>query len=256
MSEHKSLAEALAAAQGEYPPIEKKELNSHFGKKYADLAGGMEPVRPILARHGISYTQTFDVVDGTIFLQTRVMAAGEASDSKFPITQPPNPQDFVKTSTYYRRVQLFSALGIFPQGEDDDGNTAREVANTQEPPRKERQPQAVKANGNGRHIDTRGVDPKVAVDTAIEASQSAGIKKDPWELLGIPLLEVLPKMKQMIAEQPWSDVEPLVHHYYTTLDLTPHERSQVKAAFRARKDAREKAETTVDRYESYDGRVT
>jgi len=255
MSEHTSLTAALAAAQGEFPPVVKRHPNLHFKSKYADFADGMTVILPILSKHGIAFTQTFHVADGVLMLRTSVRKGDEEIASELPITQPQRPQDFVSLSTYYKRVGGFSILCITPEGEDDDGNSVNDVATTQEPPRQTRQPPPVKANGNGRHIDTRGVDPKVAAEAAIEASQSAGIK-DPWGLSSIPLLEVLPKMKQMISEQPWSDVEPLVRHYYTILDLTAHERSQVKAAFKARKDAREKAETTVDRYESYDGRVT
>lgn len=164
MSEHKSLSAALAAAQAEYPPIEKTSVNPHFKSSYADLADGMGPIRPILARHGIAYTQTFHVADGTLMLRTKLRWQGEEEVSELPIAQPPKPQDFVALTTYYRRVALFSIAGITPCNEDDDGQTANGVATTQAPPRQTRQPP--------RKLDVVGKSPEAAVEQALAAQDT------------------------------------------------------------------------------------
>jgi hypothetical protein len=136
MSEHANLTAALAAAQAEYPTILKGSVNPHFKSTYADLADGMGPIRPILAKHGIAYTQTFHVVDGILILRTSLRYGAETIDSELPITQPPKPQDFIALTTYYRRVGLFSIAGITPANEDDDGEAANSVATTQAPPKR------------------------------------------------------------------------------------------------------------------------
>jgi hypothetical protein len=140
VSEHPNLTAALAAAQAEYPTILKGSVNPHFKSTYADLADGMGPIRPILAKHGIAYTQTFHVVDGILILRTSLRHGAETVDSELPITQPPKPQDFIALTTYYRRVGLFAIAGITPANEDDDGEAANKVATTQAPPRQPQPP--------------------------------------------------------------------------------------------------------------------
>lgn len=142
---HTCLSQALAAAQAEYPRIIKGSLNPHFRTSYADLADGMEPIRPLLAKHGIAYTQTFHVGDGgKLMLRTKLWHRDEQEISDIPIEQPPKPQEFVALSTYYRRVTLFAIAGITPADEDDDGESTAGLGTQQpaEPPRRTSAPPA------------------------------------------------------------------------------------------------------------------
>jgi hypothetical protein len=225
MAEHKSLSEALAAAQAEYPAIEKTSVNPHFKSSYADLADGMDPIRPILARHGIAYTQTFSVVDGTLLLRTKLRWQGEEEVSDLPIAQPPKPQDFVALTTYYRRVALFSIAGITPCNEDDDGNTANEVA----PARQTRQPTAAKPK-----LDVVGKSPGEAVDAALAAQD-----RDPWKLEGIPAENVATVMIAAIGnpERPWHEITKALAVYRDRVTLTDHERKLVNEARELRRKA-------------------
>jgi hypothetical protein len=192
MSEHKSLVAAMVAAQGDYPPVEKKSVNPHFKKNYADLAGAMEVIRPVLTKHGIAFTQTFHVADGVLMLRTSLMHGAESMPSELPISQPANPQDFVKLTTYYRRVALFSMLGITPVGEDDDGNSIANVATTQEPPpRQQRPPAAAKPNGTGAVRS-----PAEEVDDA----QAALDAKDPLRILALPLKERIQTLEWALSD--------------------------------------------------------
>jgi hypothetical protein len=187
MSEHPNLAAALAAAQAEYPRIEKTSVNPHFKSRYTDLGDGMEHIRPILSRHGLAYAQSFDVVDGTLVLVTELLRGAEAKKSILPIIQPPKAQDFVSLSTYYRRVALFSLAGITPVNEDDDGNTANDVAPAQVEPRQtrqpDRQPEHVKRGPMMRAQEeamaaagaVRAVDQRLIADARMYASAIAGM---------------------------------------------------------------------------------
>lgn len=228
MAEHANLTAALAAAQGEFPTIVKGSVNPHFKSTYADLADGMGPIRPILAAHGIAYTQTFHVVDGILLLRTSLRHGTEEIASDIPISQPPKPQDFVSLTTYYRRVALFSIAGITPANEDDDGQAANDVATTQSPPRQPEPPKPPKP----RKVDTTGLSPAQAVD-AVLAAQSEG--DDPWSLDGTVIERVVPSIVERINAQPWAEVERLTSYYVEKLSLTEHERAQVRKAYAIRK---------------------
>ncbi len=231
MAEHKSLSAALAAAQAEYPAIEKTSVNPHFKSSYADLADGMGPVRPILAKHGIAYTQTFHVVDGTLLLRTKLRWQAEEEVSDIPISQPPKPQDFVALTTYYRRVGLFSIAGITPCNEDDDGQTANGAANTQAPPRRQPPP---------RKLDVVGKAPDDAVNAALAVQND-----DPWKLDGVPLDDLVEVMKSAIASRPWPEVTRMVPSYVKRLKLSPAETTLVRDAYAERRLAEIPVTTAV-----------
>lgn len=224
------LIKALAEAQAEFEPVVKKSENPHFKSKYADLAAGMEVVRPIIAKHGIAYTQTFDVTDGTLLLRTALRKGDEEISSILPITQPQQPQAFVSLTSYYRRVALFSILGITPVGDDDDGNAANEHTTTQAPPRQTRQPQ--------RQPPPRSASPQDEVERAIGAKvtpmQRPAEDTDPWKLGSIPAEHVAATMIAAIKSKPWHEVQAARQLYKGRLTLTAHEREQTHAAYEKR----------------------
>jgi hypothetical protein len=230
MSEHKTLADALLGFQGEMPAIEKTKDNPAFKKKYADLASAMEQLRPILAKHGIAHTQIFHVADTTLYLRTRLMAAGETLDSDLPINQPPNPQEFVKVTTYYRRVGLFSALGVTPQDEDDDGNTAAQVVTTRAP---------AKAPPPKREPLPPLPSPQAEVERALGATvtpiQRPDADTDPWKLASVPAEDVAALIITAIETRPWPEVTAALRVYRDKLTLTDHERELIRKAQAERK---------------------
>lgn len=231
MAEHANLTAALAAAQAEYPTIIKGSVNPHFKSHYADLADGMGPIRPILAKHGIAYTQTFHVVDGVLILRTSLRFGDQEIASELPITQPQKPQDFISLTTYYRRVGLFSICGITPANEDDDGTSANEVTTTQAPPRQTRQPQRQQG---------RVLSPTEEVERAIGASVTpinrAGEDTDPWRLAKLPAEEVADTMIAAIQIKPWPEVTAAVKLYADRLTLTDHEKGKIREALNVRRE--------------------
>jgi hypothetical protein len=121
-----ALAAALAKAQGELKNIEKGKINTHFKTKYADIADGLDVVRPVLSKHGIAIIQATDMNPdtGIFFLTTRLVhTSGEWVESIYPLPVG-KAQEQGSAITYARRYSLFSMVGVAGTNEDDDGNAA------------------------------------------------------------------------------------------------------------------------------------
>ena len=92
---HASLVEALAAAQGEFELIPKSKKVDAGSRKYhyADLAGVLAVVRPVLSRHGIALVQPIEKDGEGLILHTRLCGYGETLESSMPVVgQLSNPQ--------------------------------------------------------------------------------------------------------------------------------------------------------------------
>jgi len=139
MTEHKSqeIAELLAAlslAQGELNNVEKDSENPFFKSGYASLAACLNVVRPVLAKHGLSYQQTVSSGEAGQVCVTSVLGhkSGQwwASDLCLGINHNAQnaAQETGKVITYLRRYMLTAQLGIAQ--EDDDGNAGKLVSKT------------------------------------------------------------------------------------------------------------------------------
>jgi hypothetical protein len=126
---------ALAACQGELSDAAKSSSNPAFknqatGKasKYADLAEVLQTIRPVAAKHGISYVQAVEdgPREGTVAVSTRLMHKGEWLEGTIvlPLGQK-TAQGTGGCATYGRRYGLAAMFGI--SQEDDDGNAASGV---------------------------------------------------------------------------------------------------------------------------------
>jgi hypothetical protein len=121
-----ALAAALAKAQGELKNIEKGKINTHFKTKYADIADGLDVIRPVLSKNGIAVIQATDMNPdtGIFFLTTRLVhTSGEWVESIYPLPVG-KAQEQGSAITYARRYSLFSMVGVAGTNEDDDGNAA------------------------------------------------------------------------------------------------------------------------------------
>lgn len=115
---------ALAKAQGELENPLKDATNPHFRSKYATLDAGLNIVRAVLSKHGISVTQPTGFEDGVLMLYTRLACAGQWIQAEYPVSQfPVKQQELGSCLTYSRRYSLFSLVGIAGE-EDDDANAA------------------------------------------------------------------------------------------------------------------------------------
>lgn len=120
-------AKAFAAAQAQLANPKFDKVNTGFGKPsgYASLPSVLDAVRPVLNKHGIGLLQMVtNTGDGKFSLTTRLMhVSGESVETTFSMALPADPQKAVAMSTYLRRMQLSSMLGVAGD-EDDDGNVA------------------------------------------------------------------------------------------------------------------------------------
>lgn len=116
--------------------IENPELDSEnpafkrngVPTKYASLAACLRSVRKACNPQSVMYLQRLVREGDEYGLKSFVVGAGETMQiSEFPVTVPPNPQDFGRILTYTKRQQVQADWGIVGE-EDDDGNAAAEAA--------------------------------------------------------------------------------------------------------------------------------
>ncbi len=128
------VAEALAAAQGEFPEIPKsrtvrvksKRTDTEYTFSYAPLDTILGCVRPGLAKNGLALAQAV-VVDekGTELLRTSLLhSSGEWISNEIPVFTGGGDnasQNYGQGLTYARRYGVTALLCIAAE-EDDDGN--------------------------------------------------------------------------------------------------------------------------------------
>jgi ERF superfamily/Exodeoxyribonuclease X-like C-terminal len=120
------LAKALVAFHKEAPHIAMDSENPHFRSRFASLAGIMETVRPVLAKHGLAVVQEPCALEsGMPALRTTLMhISGESTSSVMPLAvEKPGPQAQGSALTYARRYSLLAVLGLVADP-DDDGNAS------------------------------------------------------------------------------------------------------------------------------------
>jgi hypothetical protein len=118
---------ALVAAQGGIKNITKEKKNTHFKNNYADIADGLDVIRPALSANGLAVTQStdFDQDRGLFTLHTRIYhISGEWIGSTYPLPTNGKAQDMGSAITYARRYALFALVGVAATDEDNDGNDA------------------------------------------------------------------------------------------------------------------------------------
>ena len=125
------LFEALAKAQAEFEAI-PEDAQGQIGKdrrfKYADFMTLIRHTRPYLVKHGLLLIQPLHYQDGMAVTTTIIAGHGARIESSFAFGADPNPQEFGRAHTYYRRYQLQAILGI--EGEDaDEARSANEKRN-------------------------------------------------------------------------------------------------------------------------------
>ena len=124
------LAKALAGAQGEMERAIVDKVNTHFKGKYATINAVLETIRPVLAKHGLSFTQTFDTVNDMHCMTTLLMhESGQFITSQVQLCKASEiAQEVGKKMTYFRRYTLGAMVGLSSGeeiAEDDDGEAER-----------------------------------------------------------------------------------------------------------------------------------
>lgn len=138
MSEHKSIAAALAKAQLSMGKALKKANNPHFRKSYADLGNVMDACLEPLNENGIALIQPTGTDEIGPYVKTILIhgESGETLESTVHlILGKKDMQGYGSAVTYARRYGLMAMAGIAP--EDDDGNAAAGSGQATETPRKQ-----------------------------------------------------------------------------------------------------------------------
>ncbi|MEN0066144.1 MAG: ERF family protein [Myxococcota bacterium] len=137
-TQYATLGEALAAAQGDMKDPPKRKTNPHFKSSYAGMDDLLEVVRPVLAKHGIAFTQLLDILDsGRQVLVTRLwIGDGTGTNelvSRSLLPEVQDPQKARSAVTYARRTAFESIVGV-AGCEDDDGESLATAARPQPAP--------------------------------------------------------------------------------------------------------------------------
>lgn len=123
---------ALAAAQGEFPPVAREKTvtvqtrsGPSYTFSYAPLDVILNAVRPVLSAHGLALVQRLEAPGGVPAIRTELLhASGGVLAASFPLgPAPDSPQALGSLLTYLRRYAVVSLLGIAAE-EDDDGRQA------------------------------------------------------------------------------------------------------------------------------------
>ena len=123
----RTLYQALSAAQAEMRNPTFDKINPHFKSKFASLAAVRDAVVPVLARHGICMTQTYDFYEGAQVLVTTLYYGDDRIESQVPLPAYTQPQAWASATTYIRRVSLMAIAGVCGD-EDDDAEEATQTA--------------------------------------------------------------------------------------------------------------------------------
>jgi len=132
------LCMAFAKAQGEFPTIGHNRDNAFFKSSYADLHAIASVVRPILSKHGLSYTQFTVVKDaGEVILHTRLMhTSGQWIETRSRIIpEKGDVQSYGRAVSYHKRYALMGLLGLTASNDssDDDAEGLMEKHRTLAP---------------------------------------------------------------------------------------------------------------------------
>ena len=203
------LAAALAKAQASYTPVKKTKTGKiqGFSKKtskeysyeykYADLADILQMALPILSANGLSFTQPHILTpDLKLRVVSRLMhSTGQWMESDgIEISEGGTPQEFGMESTYFRRYDGASLLGIAPDEDTDAQNMDSRKSNQEALPHSQRRSvfggSAQGEGGAGKKlILNETTDMRERYYFFCFLSQGALVKK-PW-LLGYFFVQIL-----------------------------------------------------------------
>jgi len=182
-----NFAPAFVGFSSEVERIEKDRRNPHFKNDYATLDQLIDATRPILAKYGLAVTQSAaGDENGNVVLTTRVMhTSGEWQETEPLIMKPvkTDPQGMGSATTYARRYQYAAALNL-STGEDDDGNDASGIGNTDKTPapdvetrRQNARQEAMNRRNSGGNNSTPTA-PTTPAETTSASMESTGMITD------------------------------------------------------------------------------
>lgn len=119
-NKHNNIHEALSSIIGEIQDPALDSTNPHFKSKYASLPAVLQVIRPVVAKHGLSFVQIIE--DNKLVTKLTHPNGGEIVSS-VNLPTGGTMQALGSSITYARRYSLTAMFGICGD-EDDDGNSA------------------------------------------------------------------------------------------------------------------------------------
>lgn len=134
MTDHTTMAAALAAVQAALPTVHKgrtatipSKQGPGYSYRYADLSDVTAAIMPLLSRNGLAFTCHPRLAGGGYELAATLMhTSGESVEGALPLTGG-TPQQLGSSITYMRRYLLGSLTGLVTD-DDDDARAATEAA--------------------------------------------------------------------------------------------------------------------------------
>lgn len=187
MTEHASLAAALAAVQAELPEVPKKRTAEVWSKDgrtllysydYADLADVSSAILPVLGKHGLAFTSfPGPAGDGKFGLTYTLMHEGGAEVSGFYPIDPGGGMQLVGGRiTYARRYCLCAVTGVAAEDDVDareDGQGASTAQRKARPPAQPARAEQQQPQNTARRAARPPVDPE-GLPPLPEGYESAG----------------------------------------------------------------------------------
>lgn len=131
------LAFALNAAQGHLTNM-ARDAEGQIGKRkyrYATLGNLADHIRPVMAEHGLSYTQSLSIAGlSSLVCTTQIMhTSGEwmRATALVPYASEGSNQDAGVSTTYVRRYGLSAALGLVVDDDTDGASPVRQASGGQ-----------------------------------------------------------------------------------------------------------------------------
>jgi len=102
---------ALSKAQGEFPTIVFNRENPHLKEGYTDLNAIMKVIRPILSKHGLSFTQQLWINDGETLLISRCRhCSGQWIECRCRVIS--TSQDLQKFDSGLQKMKIIAAMSL------------------------------------------------------------------------------------------------------------------------------------------------
>jgi len=131
-----AILKKIAAVKKEIGKISKDSTNPFHNSQYFDINALLEHVEPLLEKNNLILTQP--IKDGIVHSNITDLESDESIGSSLKLPDLTDPQKIGSCISYYRRYTLQSLLAI--QAEDDDGNKAKPVANSNNKPQTKTNP--------------------------------------------------------------------------------------------------------------------
>ena len=189
------IAKAMSGLQSEIRDAEKDTQG--YGYKYADLYQVLSLIRPLLLKHGLSFSQHVENADDKILICTIVMhESGEWMSSQ--LSMPPVQSKSMNAAqavgniiTYGRRYSLTSVFGITQTADIDNDARHADQTTDSKPAAKPPEAQQVKIDVSAKLNALASAwanEDKLAGDSVLKGL-SADEKKAIWPLLTGPQKE-------------------------------------------------------------------